>query len=253
MTLSVALCTYNGEKFVAQQLDSILNQHVPVSEIVICDDCSTDGTLKILQSYAKQYPSLIKLHKNTANLGFIKNFENAILLCEGDIIFLSDQDDLWVPTKTQIMVDFFCSNPNAILLFTNAVLIDENNNRIDGFLWDKWGFTSEMQNLWKDNDQAFRYLVNGYNKVTGATVAFRAVLKNSALPFHMVDKFWHDGWLSLCASKLNGLLFIAEPLIQYRVHKGQAIGVRRKALSKSKRYSLLKRAKKVLSNLLWKA
>lgn len=96
MKLSVALCTYNGESFLQQQLDSILQQELSVDEIVICDDGSTDRTISIIESYKQRYhyPTFI-LEQNKKNKGVRKNFEYAISLCSGDIIFLSDQDDVW--------------------------------------------------------------------------------------------------------------------------------------------------------------
>lgn len=85
--ISVALCTYNGEKFIHQQIDSILNQSLKVDEIVVCDDGSTDETQNILAKYQNKYPSIFKIHINEKNLRSVKNFEKAISLCSGEIIF----------------------------------------------------------------------------------------------------------------------------------------------------------------------
>ena len=107
MKTSVALCTYNGEKYIKYQLDSILNQTVPIDEIIICDDGSTDSTISILNSYREQYPSIFKIHTNENNLRSVKNFEKAISLCSNEFIFLSDQDDIWADHKVKIHLDFF--------------------------------------------------------------------------------------------------------------------------------------------------
>jgi Glycosyltransferases involved in cell wall biogenesis len=96
MTTSVALCTFNGEKFLRQQIDSILNQSMKVDEIVVCDDRSKDATIDILNGYQKKYPSVFKIYQNESNLGSVKNFERAVSLCSNEIIFLSDQDDFWI-------------------------------------------------------------------------------------------------------------------------------------------------------------
>lgn len=100
MKTSVALCTYNGEKYIKEQLDSILNQTKKVDEIIVCDDCSSDKTVEILNHYSSTNPGLFKIYINEQNLRSVKNFEKAITLCTGDIIFLSDQDDFWVNEKS---------------------------------------------------------------------------------------------------------------------------------------------------------
>jgi glycosyltransferase involved in cell wall biosynthesis len=95
MKVSIALCTYNGEQYICNQLNSILNQSFPVNEIIVCDDASTDATIQILEDYKARFPGVITIYKNSINKGTIRNFENAITLTRGEIIFLSDQDDIW--------------------------------------------------------------------------------------------------------------------------------------------------------------
>src|SRR5688572_22956866 len=98
MTVSVALCTYNGANFIGEQLQSICSQTMSPNEIVICDDASTDKTISCIREIKNNYPAIDwKIVKNTSNLGYVKNFEQAISLASGDIIFLSDQDDVWLP------------------------------------------------------------------------------------------------------------------------------------------------------------
>src|SRR6476659_477323 len=101
MKISVALCTYNGERFLNEQLESILAQTFPVTEIIVCDDGSTDDTSTMLQQFERRYFNLFKIYVNAENLGVIKNFEKAISLCAGDIIFLADQDDIWEINKVE--------------------------------------------------------------------------------------------------------------------------------------------------------
>ena len=98
--ISVVLCTYNGEKFVAQQIESILNQVLLPDELIISDDCSTDSTADIVREFARENPDLIRFVQGTENVGFIKNFEQAIGLADGEIIFLSDGD-----TSNRIIMD----------------------------------------------------------------------------------------------------------------------------------------------------
>ena len=101
MKISVAICTFNGEKFLQEQINSILEQTLKVDEIVICDDCSTDNTWDILKDYKTNNPSLFQIHRNEINLKSNKNFEKAIGLCTGCYIFLSDQDDIWKNDKVE--------------------------------------------------------------------------------------------------------------------------------------------------------
>ena len=110
MRLSVAMCTYFGKDYIRDQLLSIHRQTVPVDEIVICDDCSEDDTVEIIRKLTKQYDLPVRLFINEWNYGYKKNFEQAICRCTGDIIFLSDQDDTWIPTKVETIVNYFDRN-----------------------------------------------------------------------------------------------------------------------------------------------
>jgi len=231
LKISVALCSFNGEAFIAEQLNSILDQTLEPDEIIICDDASTDATLEIVEDFKVRFPDMIQLHTRNQNCGTIKNFERAISLTTGDIIFLSDQDDIWYPGKIEKMISVLNDRSNILLLFSNGNLIDDDGVRIGSSLWDKWNFQADMRKRWKNNRSAFSDLVNNNNKVTGATVAFKKELKEHVLPIRVPDGYWHDAWLSLHAAALNGLYFIEEPLIQYRVHSNQQIG-----LPESKRF-----------------
>ncbi len=95
--ISVSLCTYNGEQYIREQLQSIFNQSMPVDEVVIGDDGSSDATLSIINTFKEKYP--IRVLESGQKLGTIRNFLRTIFECTGDIIFLSDQDDIWVPCK----------------------------------------------------------------------------------------------------------------------------------------------------------
>lgn len=225
MKISVALCTYNGINFLREQLISILSQSYPVNEIVICDDRSTDGTLNLIETFVKEYPNKFFLHHNDKNIGPIKNFEKCIKLCSGDIIFLSDQDDVWYKNKVEKLIDGFQKDEKALLIFSNGDLIDDNGNILAGNLWEKWGFTEQLQNKWLNNTRAFSYLIRNDNKITGATVAFKKQLKPHILPFELPNNFWHDTWVGIIASGFNGLRFNNECTIKYRVHKNQQIGL----------------------------
>jgi len=225
MKCSVALCAYNGERFLNQQIESILSQTLPLDEIIICDDKSTDGTVALINNFLKQYPDKIKFVQNAENVGAIKSFERCIKECSGDIVFLSDQDDVWHEDKVARMLSVFKKDPKALLVFSDGDLIDENGNGLSGTLWSKWNFTSELQKEWQNNNIAFTYLIKNHNKITGATVAFRKELKGVIFPFELPATMWHDTWLGIIAAGNGGLRFITEPLIHYRVHNNQQIGI----------------------------
>lgn len=233
MQISVALCTYNGKAFLKEQLDSILSQTICVDEIIICDDGSIDGTLEILDSYVNRYPKLIHLFTNKKSLGTIKNFEKVIGLTNGDLIFLADQDDIWFPNKVEIIEGYFKSNKKCNLLFTNGDLINERGEKINETLWDKWGFDFEVRNLWKNNKLAFKDLINGNNKITGATVCFSKTLKSKIFPFKLPLGYWHDNLLGIHSAASEGLFFIEESLISYRIHSNQQVGISSNVLEKT--------------------
>jgi len=232
MRISVALCTFNGEEYLENQLTSILNQTCPVDEIIICDDNSTDNTISIVNSYIEEGIENIILIQNKENIGTIKNFEKAIDKCTGDIIFLSDQDDIWHLNKVEVMISFFLKKSNALLLFTDGNLIDSDNNLLESTLWDEWNFSKEMQKRWNNNQWAFNDLFINNNKVTGATIAFRAELKKLVLPIEVPVGYWHDAWVALHAAANDGLFYLNTALIDYRLHPKQQIGITAKPLSK---------------------
>lgn len=142
--VSVAMTTYNGEKFLREQIDSILNQTYQNLEIVICDDCFTDGTFGILEEYERR-DSRIKLRRNERNLGFIKNFEQAVSLCTGEFIALSDQDDIWEPWKLEESVK---NIEGYDLLCTNSLLVDEERRVIAMF---------SQANIERNRDDIIKY------------------------------------------------------------------------------------------------
>ena len=224
MKLSVAMCTYNGGHYLKEQIDSILNQTFEVHEIIVCDDNSKDTTLAILKEYETSYPLLFTVVKNKQCLGTIKNFENAISLTTGDLIFLSDQDDIWYSNKVADMLSFFKANSACKLLFSNGDLIDSKGVNLNTTLWDKWGFDSAAQEKWKCNNEAFFELLENRNKITGATVCFCKSLKMK-FPIMGYPFFYHDAFLGLHAAAQEGLFFLKQSLIKYRVHDKQQVGV----------------------------
>ncbi|WP_353168979.1 glycosyltransferase family 2 protein [Flavobacterium sp.] len=221
MKVSVALCTYNGEKYIVEQLDSILNQTKPVDEIVICDDISTDGTHDIIYQYCSKFPNIIKFHINDVNLKSVKNFEKAISLCTGDVIFLSDQDDIWLPEKVADIVHHFELNPQTSVVATNGNCIDENSELIEDFLvWD-------VPQLFIDKKihLDYYYLISCFfNIATGATMAIRSKFINECVPFPLIPNFHHDEWIARVACSKGQFSFLPKKYIYYRLHDAQQVG-----------------------------
>src|SRR5215207_9258885 len=222
MQISVAMCTYNGAEFLPAQLQSILTQSRPPDEISICDDVSTDNTAAFLEKFKKQSPIPINLHINDHNLGSVKNFERAISLCTGDVIALSDQDDVWRSDKLQLIEDAFDKSPSAGLVFSNSEIVDETLKPLNRRMWDEVGFDAHKRKLVRTG-RALEVLIPGWT-VTGATMAFRSRFVKLSLPIPDGIAMIHDGWIALTIAAVADVVALDEPLIKYRQHAQQQIG-----------------------------
>lgn len=221
MKTSVAVCTYNGEKFLNQQLDSILNQTIPVDEIIVCDDRSSDSTAAILESYTVKHPGIFKIYINEQNIGSVKNFEKAVSLCNNEVIFFSDQDDIWVENKVERILEAFNLYPEISVICTNGYGIDDQDKQLDVItVWDCPGFVKES----KYQFDYFNILNLVDNFCTGATMAIKKEMQKEIIPFPIMDGFHHDRWIALVSALRNKLFFLDEKLIFYREHSLQQVG-----------------------------
>ena len=217
---SVALCSYNGEKYIHQQIDSILNQTHRPSEIVVCDDGSTDRTPEILAEYQKQYPEILRIHFNEINLRSVKNFEKAISLCSKAIIFLSDQDDIWAENKAKKIVSFLDNHAEIDVVATNGFCIDENGAVHEKYsLWDAPVFLKE-----KGKNIDYFEIILLCNIATGASMAFRSALKPEIMPFPVLKDYHHDEWIALNTARKGRFEFLNDKLFYYRTHQEQQVG-----------------------------
>ena len=217
---SVALCSYNGEKYIHQQIDSILSQTHKPSEIVVCDDGSTDRTPEILAEYQKQYPEIFRIHFNEINLRSVKNFEKAISLCSKAIIFLSDQDDIWAENKAEKIVSFLDNHAEIDVVATNGFCIDENGAVHEKYsLWDAPVFLKE-----KGKNIDYFEIILLCNIATGASMAFRAALKPEIMPFPVLKDYHHDEWIALNTARKGRFEFLNDKLFYYRTHQEQQVG-----------------------------
>ena len=222
MKFSVAMCTYNGADFLSDQLQSMLAQSRPPEEIVICDDGSTDETQALLKQFAAISHVPVSLHFNEKNLGSVRNFEKAINLCTGDVIALSDQDDVWRTDKLQLIESAFRQTPKAGLVFSDAEIVDENLKSLGRRMWDEVGFDAHKRRLLRSG-RALEVLITGWT-VTGATMAFRSEFVKLSLPIPDGIAMIHDGWIALTVAAVAEVIMIEEPLIKYRQHERQQIG-----------------------------
>lgn len=225
MKLSIAMCTYNGALYLPEQLHSIAKQTRLPDELIVCDDGSDDDTREILAAFASKMPFIVRLYVNERNLGSTKNFEKAIALCEGDVILLSDQDDVWHPEKLMRIEAAFFSAPAAGLVFTDAQVVDHCLQPLGYSLWQRVGgkLNRAGQKQTLEKGEAFESLLTR-NFVTGAALAFRSGFKELVLPIPSDTDLIHDGWIALMIAAVADLYFIDEPLIQYRQHPQQQVG-----------------------------
>ena len=214
--ISVAMCTFNGEKYIKEQIESIINQGLVPDEIVICDDCSKDNTVNIIKETLDNWSGRVNLVVNEKNLGYRKNFEKAISLCNGDIIFLSDQDDVWNRNKIEIMLSALNNSSDAILAFHDVEIVDENLDLIKKSFWKLLKFDYQKF-LKKDFKRIFES-----NVIQGSACAFRKELFNSAMPFP--ETAVHDEWLGLVSFVKGKIIPVNESLAKYRQSGSNAIG-----------------------------
>ena len=224
-TVSVAIATYNGEKFFFEQLESIRHQTLLPQEIVISDDNSSDTTLAIIdqalpEKWRKDNGVALKVLRNAEALGPGKNFEQAILSCTRDFIACADQDDLWVPHKLEVLLEAFSKHPEALLVHSDAELVDSTGTPIGMTLSEGLSF-SEKELFLLDSGHSLPAIIKR-NLVTGATMMVKRELVEISLPLPRDEL--HDGRLALVASLLDAIVFVPEKLIYYRQHDGNQIG-----------------------------
>jgi glycosyltransferase involved in cell wall biosynthesis len=224
--ISIALCTFNGAPYLSQQLDSFLSQSRRPDEIIICDDRSLDPTPSILKAFAKTAPFDTQIFINDHTLGVTQNFEKAINACSGDVIALSDQDDVWHYQKLEQLEKVFSSQTDIGAVFSNAEIVDASLSPLGYTMWQRIRFPpGEQQRVHLGDTLAV--LLKHYI-ATGATLAFRAAFKPVILP---IPDFWyHDTWICLLIAALSTVSIIETPLIQYRQHSQNELGGIQKGL-----------------------
>lgn len=231
LEVSVAMCTYNGARFIEEQLWSIFRQTLLPKEIVVSDDNSSDETLFLIEkTYAEASNSIngvssvaLKIIRNPSPLGVTKNFELAIENCSEQLIALSDQDDVWVSNRLEIMVGEFNRRPDLLLLHHDSELVDEKTNSLGMTTFQALRMSNKEKSLIQSGNAVDALLRR--NLVTGATTVFKRSVYEVAKPF---PASWvHDEWLAINASSIGRIDLIDECLIRYRQHSNNQIGIKR--------------------------
>lgn len=201
---SVVMATYNGEKYIKEQIDSILLNIDKNDELVISDDNSKDNTINIINEYIKNYEQ-IRLIQHKGNIGVVKNFEKAIKEAKGDIIFLSDQDDIWVKGKIKKILSVFNNDDKVLCVKHDLKVVDSDLNEVyesyDKYRNSKKGI---VNNICK-------------NSYIGSAMAFRSKLIKAALPFPEGIPM-HDQWIGILAEIYGKSVFTKDILGLYRRH-----------------------------------
>ncbi len=231
--VSIAMATYNGGRYLEAQLRSFLHQTILPNELIISDDCSTDNTLEIVQRFAKTAPFQVKILVNDQNLGYVVNFSKALEYCSGDLVFLSDQDDVWHDNKIERIIRIFESAPNTVLLIHDLDICNEDlttrgETKIE-FLADDWDIERHY--------------------VTGMASAIRQRFLKLCLPVPVCRQVTHDLWLSDCARLIEGKKITRDVLAKYRRHNQSVTGLLSKFPKPLKNDHLLHRLKSTFSNI----
>lgn len=218
-SISVALCTHNGARFIDQQVASILAQTLLPTEIVLSDDASTDDTVARVRVALAHSAIALTVIENRAALGVTRNFEQAIIATSGDIVALSDQDDRWLPDRLQKLCSAIREH-DLLLVHSDARLVDEAGSPLGVTLLDALGVgAAERRQIHAADGLS---VLMHRNVVTGATTAFTRRLLQSALPF---PSAWvHDEWLAAIAAAVGRFDLVDEPLTDYRQHSSNQIG-----------------------------
>lgn len=225
--VSIAMAVYNGERYLRQQVESILKQTVQDFELIMADDCSKDRTWTLMQELANQ-DKRIRIYRNDANLGFKDNFQKAISYCTGDYVALSDCDDIWMPNHLEILLDTIGKKAMAC---GNSTFIDANGNRLGTTLKYQESFDGVP-----DNDmKKFRSIILFRNTYQGAAMLMRRSFIDKALP--IPDEInYHDTWFASLACLCGGINYTGKSIMNYRRIETSITGLRNKRKSKLYRF-----------------
>ena len=226
-TISVAMATCEGAAFVADQLESIAAQTRAPDELIICDDASTDETLQIIEAFAEKTPFPTRIETAMERKGATANFESALSLCQGSIILLADQDDVWKPNKIDKLTTALEAQPDAGLVFSNGEIVDAHLQSTGHDLWKALFFTLAEQRRVQHGEAPAVFARRVV--AAGTTLAFRARFLDLLLPFPDLPSI-HDAWIAFIIACQAPCALVDSSLIQYRLHGKNQIGIRPRGL-----------------------
>ena len=225
--ISIAMATCEGSAFVQEQLQSLAEQTRLPDELIICDDASTDQTVREIETFAQSAPFPVRLEGTQERKGSTANFERAISMCRGSLIFLADQDDLWATHKIETLAKNFENRPDVGLAFSNAEIVDETLTPIGDDLWDALFFDASDQERVRQGEAPAVFARRVV--AAGTTLAFRADFRDILFPFPDLPSV-HDAWVAFIIACRAPCALVNDPLIRYRLHGQNQIGIRQRGL-----------------------
>jgi glycosyltransferase involved in cell wall biosynthesis len=233
------MATYDGQDHLLDQLESIARQTRPPDELVVCDDGSRDETVATLESFAARAPFSVRVERNPRRLGSAQNFERAVGLCRGEIVFLADQDDIWLPEKIARHLEVFERRSEIGACFSNGKVVDGDAQPLGYRLWDSLWFSHREQERVRCGGAVEVFL--RHVVAAGTTLSFRADYRELLLPFPEL-RSCHDAWIAFLIATVAEVEMLESDLILYRLHAGNQIG-----LAKPNLRTQLRKAREQLS------
>lgn len=244
MKTSVVMATYNGAEYLYEQLDSLRDQTMPVDEVIICDDCSKDATVKMLQDYIEEngLKNSWKLILNEENMGYANNFHKALMLAEGEYIFFSDQDDVWYHNKIEEMVRVLDENPQVQLLCTDYEPFSSSEQApvVPEGVMKKMTGDGSLEKISLNSR-------NIHIASLGCDMAIRKTFRNQIAPY-WINGWAHDDYVWKTAQCVDGCYEYHKPLIKRRLHDSNVS--MRKMHKKAVRVKFLKELKEANTGML---
>lgn len=220
-SVSIVLCTYNGEKYLTEQLESYRSQTYCPSELVVCDDASEDDTMSILQRYQRKTSFPVRIYKNSVRLGYQRNFEKCASVAKGEFVAFSDQDDIWLPKKLEACISPLQKYDDCGFSWTDSLLIDCNGTFLQTTVWEVNGFRKRGLDLFR-NGRGIEVVFSG-SVIQGAALLVRRSFFRETLPFQ--SGWSHDEWITFNLQARGHFgIPIDIPLMLYRQHSGQTVG-----------------------------
>lgn len=217
--VSICIATYNGAKYIREQIDSLMNQTYQNIEVIIQDDCSSDNTVSILKTYQEKMN--ITINRNEENLGYIKNFEKVLQKANGEYIAICDQDDIWVENKIELLINNIA---DKTMIYSDSLLIDSEGKSLD------MKFSQSLKNNFISTHNPLAFLND--NCVSGHAMLFKKELLQYIFPFK--ENIFFDAWIALNAASLNGISYFDGCLVKYRQHETNTLSKHSRKVKKDK-------------------